>query len=78
MAGYDERAANAPELQLPPDSTARPAFYGLVLQWALRLVLVGYIAITLLLQPPDRDLGFCILTLAGYLAAFAAWAQRTR
>jgi two-component system NarL family sensor kinase len=73
MAGHHERAANAPELQLPADSTRRPAFYGLVLQWALRLVLVGYIAVTLLLQPPDRDLWFCILTLAGYLAAFGAW-----
>jgi two-component system NarL family sensor kinase len=73
MAGHDERAANALGLHLLADSTGRPAFYGLVLQWALRLVLVGYIAVTLWLEPPDHDLWFCVLALVGYLAAFVAW-----
>lgn len=73
MAGDDERVANVRVLQIFPDSSGRPVFYGILLQWALRVVLVGYIAITLLLQPPQRDLWVCVLAVAVYVAILAAW-----
>lgn len=78
MAGHDEGAGGVRELEILPDSTARPVFLGVLLQWALRAVLVGYIAVTLLLEPPERHEWVCVLTLAGYLTAFAVWSWWVR
>ncbi|MDH6194924.1 two-component system NarL family sensor kinase [Mycobacterium frederiksbergense] len=46
---------------------------GFALQWALRAVLVGYVGLTLLIQPPESQRWICVLTLVGYVAAFGAW-----
>jgi two-component system NarL family sensor kinase len=70
MAGHDDRAVSVHALS---ESTGRSVFYGILLQLALRVVLVGYVAVTLLLHPPQRDLWICVLTLVTYLAVFAVW-----
>ena len=47
---------------------------GLRLQLALRTLLAGFIAATLLLEPPAGRLGLCLLVVAGYVVAVGCWA----
>lgn len=54
-------------------SSEQPAFYGVVLQTALRALLVAFIATTIILEPPSKYLWTCVLVLACYAIVVAAW-----
>jgi two-component system, NarL family, sensor kinase len=51
----------------------RSVFWGIVLQTALRIVLVIFIAVTLLYEPPNNNLSTCAVVLAVYTVAVACW-----
>ena len=58
----------------------RSVFWGIVLQTALRVVLVVFIAVTLLCEPPNKNLTTCAVVLAIYaviVACWSFWAVRT-
>ena len=58
-------------------SSEQPAFYGVLLQAALRALLVAFIATTIMLEPPSNHLWTCVLVLAGYAIVVAAWSVWT-
>lgn len=51
----------------------RPVFLGTLLQWSLRVLLIVFIAVTLLLEPPRRYGLVCVVVLATYVATVACW-----
>lgn len=58
----------------------RHLFVGTLLQFGLRLVLIVFVAVTLLLEPPNRYGWICAVVFFGYVAVIAcwsAWALRT-
>ena len=58
----------------------RSVFWGIVLQTALRTVLVVFIAVTLLCEPPNKSLSTCAVVLAIYaviVGCWSVWALRT-
>ncbi len=56
-----------------PASPDRSASLSILLQCALRITLVVFIAITLLLEPPDAREWMCVLVLLGYVVAVTMW-----
>src|SRR5262249_52531800 len=55
-------------------------FLGTVLQFALRILLVAFCAVTLLFEPPNKNLSTCVAALVVYVVivgCWGAWALRT-
>ena len=79
MPGQRQHAVDRGAQQFPLDSQ-RYLFLGTVLQIALRTVLTIFIAVTLLCEPPSRNLWICVAVLAlyvGIIGCWSAWAIRT-
>jgi two-component system, NarL family, sensor kinase len=79
MPGQRQHAVDRGAQQFPLDSQ-RYLFLGTVLQIALRTVLTVFIAVTLLCEPPRRNLWICMAVLALYvviIGCWSAWAIRT-
>ncbi len=58
----------------------RPLYLGTLVQFALRVVIVIFVAATLLCEPPNRHLWTCVAILAAYIAivgCWSAWALRS-
>ena len=51
----------------------RSAFLGILLQCALRAVLVVFVGVTLLVEPPNANRGICVAVLAVYVVVVACW-----
>jgi two-component system NarL family sensor kinase len=60
-------------LALWPLASGRPLVNTVTLQFALRILLVVFIGLTLALEPPDANLWWCVLILAGYAAVVLGW-----
>ncbi|WNG95317.1 sensor histidine kinase [Mycobacterium sp. ITM-2016-00318] len=51
----------------------RPLYLGTVVQFALRLVIVVFVAVTLLSEPPSRHQWICVAILCAYAAIVGCW-----
>jgi two-component system NarL family sensor kinase len=79
MPGQDQQVVDRRALQFPQDSQ-RYLFWGTVLQLALRIILIVFVAVTLLCEPPNRHVWTCVAVLALYVVivgCWSAWALRT-
>lgn len=72
MSGHFPRAVDPSSAQFSQDSGRYP-FFGTLLQFALRAVLIVFVAITLLLEPPNSNRWICVAVLAAYIAAVGCW-----
>jgi two-component system NarL family sensor kinase len=72
MPGQLESAVDNLAPQSQHDSE-RYIFFGTLLQGALRAVLIVFIAVTLLFEPPNRIQWICVCILAAYLVLVACW-----
>ena len=72
MSGHLQPAVDSSAPQFPQDS-ARYLFFGVLLQFALRVVLIAFIGVTLLSEPPTSDRWICAAVLAVYLVAVGCW-----
>ena len=54
-------------------SSDRPVFLGTLLQWSLRVLLIVFIATTLLAEPPRRNGVVCLILLAAYVVTVGCW-----
>jgi two-component system NarL family sensor kinase len=52
---------------------ARPLYLGTLVQFALRVVIVVFVAVTLLCEPPNRYQWICVVILAAYVVAVGCW-----
>ncbi len=60
-----------------PESSETNIFLGTLLQLALRAVLVVFIAVTLLFEPPRSNKWVCVIILCAYVAVVGCWAGWT-
>jgi len=72
MPGQRQFAVDDPAAQYSQGSE-RPVFLGTLLQWSLRVLLIVFIAVTLLLEPPRRDGLVCVIVLAAYVVTVGCW-----
>ncbi|MDT5047023.1 MAG: two-component system, NarL family, sensor kinase [Mycobacterium sp.] len=75
MPGHSEHAVDVRRQEFP-----RSLFLGIVLQFALRILLVVFSAVTLMCEPPNRNLSTCVAALVIYaviVGCWSAWALRT-
>lgn len=72
MSGAAQHAVDHLDAQLPRASQ-RSAFLGILVQCALRAVLVVFVGITLLVEPPNVDRAICVAALAIYVVVVACW-----
>jgi two-component system, NarL family, sensor kinase len=75
MPGHGEQAVDGRRQDF-----SRYLFLGTVLQFALRIVLVVFAAVTLMCEPPNRNLSTCVAVLVIYaviVGCWSAWALRT-
>jgi two-component system, NarL family, sensor kinase len=75
MPGHSQHAVDA-----RPQDFPRTMFLGTVLQFALRILLVAFSAVTLMFEPPNRNLSTCVAALVIYavtVGCWSAWALRT-
>lgn len=70
----DKHAVDHRPQQGPPDSQ-RSLFLGTVLQFALRIVLTVFVAVTLMSEPPNRNLPICVAVLALYVVLVGCWSS---
>src|ERR1700739_650957 len=78
MPAYRRSATDHLANEYPQDSE-RSIFLGTLLQLALRVVLVVFVGITLLFEPPNTNRWTCLAVWAGYLVivgCWSAWALR--
>jgi two-component system, NarL family, sensor kinase len=72
MPGHRQFALD--DLSAPYSQTfQRPVFLGTLLQWSLRVLLIVFIAVTLLLEPPRRNGLVCVIVLASYVVTVGCW-----
>jgi len=79
MPGQSQDAVDDRAQQSPQDSL-RYLFSGTALQFALRMVLIVFAAVTLTCEPPSKTLPICVAALALYavlVGCWGAWALRT-
>ncbi|HZQ32648.1 MAG TPA: ATP-binding protein, partial [Mycobacterium sp.] len=57
----------------PPLDSQRYLFLGTLLQFALRILLIAFIATTLLFEPPNASNWICVAVLVGYVVVVAGW-----
>jgi len=72
MPGHRQFALDDPSAQYSQGSE-RPVFFGTLLQWSLRILLIVFIAVTLLLEPPRRYGSVWVILLAAYVLTVACW-----
>ena len=72
MSADGQRTVDHLDAQLP-QASQRSAFLGILLQSALRAVLVVFVAVTLLVEPPNADRWICVAVLAVYVVVVACW-----
>ncbi len=72
MPGHRQFAVDHLKALRPQDSEQH-IFLGTLLQWALRALLVVFVAVTLLFEPPRSNKWICLIILAAYLVAVACW-----
>jgi two-component system, NarL family, sensor kinase len=72
MSGDGQHAVDHRDMQLPRASQ-RSTFLGILVQCALRALLVVFVAVTLSVEPPNADRWICGLVLAWYVGAVACW-----
>jgi two-component system, NarL family, sensor kinase len=73
MRGHRESAADGAVAH--PHDSDRYIFFGTMLQWALRSLLIVFIAATLVLAPPNNNRWICVSVLAAYVATVACWSR---
>ena len=56
-----------------PDDSQRNLFLGTVLQFALRIVLILFVAVTLVCEPPNSSRWMCVAVLAVYVVIVGCW-----
>jgi two-component system NarL family sensor kinase len=61
--------------QQNPSDSQRYLFLGTVLQFALRIVLTVFVAVTLMCEPPNRNLPICVAALALYVVLVGCWSS---
>jgi two-component system, NarL family, sensor kinase len=79
MPGHIQHAVDVRAQHFPRDSQ-RYLFLGTALQFGLRTVLTIFVAVTLLFEPPNRNLWICAAVLGLYvviLGCWSAWSLRT-
>ena len=79
MRGHSQHAVDDSAQESPQDSQ-QYLFWGTALQFALRIVLIVFAAVTLMCEPPNRSLPICVAVLALYavlVGCWGAWALRT-
>jgi two-component system, NarL family, sensor kinase len=74
MPERSRRAAHHPDF---PQDSGRYIFLGTLLQGALRAVLIVFVAITLLSEPPNSNKSICVFALAAYVVIVACWSVWT-
>lgn len=57
----------------PPQDSERYLFFGTLVQGAIRTVLIFFLAITLLLHPPNSNRWICVFILAAYVVIVGCW-----
>ena len=57
----------------PQFAQDRPLYLGSLVQFALRVVIVIFVAVTLLCVPPPRHLWLCVIILAAYTVIVGCW-----
>jgi two-component system NarL family sensor kinase len=72
MPGHRQFALDDPRAQYS-QSFQRPVFLGTLLQWSLRVLLIVFIAATLLVEPPRRNGLVCVIVLAAYVVTVGCW-----
>jgi two-component system, NarL family, sensor kinase len=70
MSGPRQRASDH---IAPPQDSERYIFLGTLLQWAIRTVLIVFVTITLLFEPPSRNRWICVFILAAYVVIVGCW-----
>jgi two-component system, NarL family, sensor kinase len=79
MPGHIQHAVDVRAQHFPRDSQ-RYLFLGTALQFGLRTVLTIFVAVTLLFEPPNRNLWICLAVLGLYVVivgCWSAWSLRT-
>jgi two-component system, NarL family, sensor kinase len=72
MPEHPQFAVDHPRGRFSQDS-GQHIFLGTLLQCALRTLLIVFIAVTLLLEPPRGNRWFCVIVLAAYIVTVACW-----
>jgi two-component system NarL family sensor kinase len=57
----------------PQQESERYVFFGTLLQWAIRTVLIVFVTITLLFEPPNSNRWICVFILAAYVVIVGSW-----
>ena len=70
MSGPRQRASDH---LAPQQDSERYSFLGILLQWAIRTVLIAFVAITLLFEPPSSYKWICVFILAAYVVIVGCW-----
>jgi two-component system, NarL family, sensor kinase len=77
MSDDTRQAADSGAQQFAQD---RPLFLGTLVQFALRVVIIVFVAVTLVSEPPNRYEWICVAILCAYVvivSCWSAWALRT-
>ena len=72
MPGHRQFAVDQSRAQRPQDSEQH-IFLGTLLQWVLRALLIAFIGVTLLLEPPRSNQWICVIVWAAYFVTVACW-----
>ena len=70
MSGPRQRVS---DYLAPPQDSERYLFFGTLLQWAIRAILIVFVIITLLLHPPTSNRWICVFILAAYVVIVGCW-----
>jgi two-component system NarL family sensor kinase len=70
MSEDHHQSVDGPAQQFAQD---RPLYLGTLVQFALRVVIVIFVAVTLLCEPPNRYLSICVAILAVYVVIVGCW-----
>ena len=72
IPGHHQHAVDLRVQQAAPDSQ-RTSLWGTLLQFALRAVLIVFVVVTLLCEPPNRYRWICVAVLAVYVVVIGCW-----
>ena len=70
MSGLRQRVS---DYLAPPQDSERYLFFGTLLQWAIRAILIVFVIITLLLHPPNSNRWICVFILTAYVVIVGCW-----
>src|ERR1700757_2247076 len=70
MSGLRQRIS---DYLAPPQDSERYLFFGTLLQWAIRAILIVFVIITLLLHPPNSNRWICVFILTAYVVIVGCW-----